>query len=159
MSAHLRSITAMTSTNFTVSDLSLKEAGELIKTFFFLSVGFSILYGILFAMGTFGASAPAPLGSLFNSLWAKAVLYTLLAFVTAKYLVQILEFLGQFFLDLMDAIRECSFLGRLGVVLLIFGGIVSAVYYPIIFFGFSIPVLGVIGGYQRIKQEKVVTGQ
>ena len=144
----------MTSTNFTVSDLSLKETWELIKTFFFLSVVFSIFYGLIFVVGEVGASATEPLGPFLDLGWAQVVLYAFLLLLAAKFFVQIIGFLGQFFLDLLEAIRECSFVGRLGVVLLILGGMYSMVHYPLIFFGFFIPVLGVIEEYQNLKREK-----
>jgi hypothetical protein len=148
----------MTSTGFSVSDLSLKETWGLIKTFFILSFGLSILYGIYFAITRWGGwTAPSAVGSFMDSPWVEGVRYTLLvvlALLAAKYLVQILEFVGQFFVDFKEAIRRCSYIGRLGVVLLISGGMYSMLFYPIILLGLVIPILGVIDEYQKLKEIK-----
>ena len=150
----------MTSTGFSVSDLSLKEIRGLIKTFFILSSGLSFLYGIYFAVTRFGGltlTTPPAVENFLDSPWTKGVSYTFLALLpllAAKYLVQILEFVGQFFLDFKEAIRGCSFLGRLAIVLLISGGMISMMFYPIILLGLVIPILGVIDEYQKIKEIK-----
>ncbi len=150
----------MKDTDFSFSDLSLKEAWSLVKTFLTYSLGCLVItasfYGLEKAGSAVGLSASLP-------DWLTTVLHGVVLVLVAIYLIRLLEISVSLYvglaIDILVYIRAWSLLTRILVVFSVWLSWKLGFFCPpvgwLLCFGVFIPALGVIEEFNSLRYEKL----